>query len=136
MISNYEQEDLWGNEIYLQINQDGLTLKPVVSPIDQWHVTNIRELVFRKEQKVPYEEDEVLEEELQAKTYLIYLKDKVIGTIRYRLVNEAYKIERFAILKEYRGKGYGKQAFNYFVDMLAADYNPCTITLNSQEPVI
>ena len=119
MISNYEQEDLWGNEIYLQINQEGLTLKPVVTPMDMWNVTNIRELVFRKEQKVPYEEDEIFEEQLEAKTYLIYLKDKVIGTIRYRLVNDAYKVERFAILKEYRHKGYGKQVFNYFVDLLA-----------------
>ena len=136
MISNYEQEDLWGNEIYLQINQEGLTLKPVVTPMDMWNVTNIRELVFRKEQKVPYEEDEVFEEQLEAKTYLIYLKDKVIGTIRYRLVNDEYKVERFAILKEYRNKGYGKQAFNYFVELLAAKFNPCTITLNSQEAVI
>ena len=136
MISNYEQEDLWGNEIYLQINQEGLTLKPVVTPMDMWNVTNIRELVFRKEQKVPYEEDEVFEEQLEAKTYLIYLKDKVIGTIRYRLVNDEYKVERFAILKEYRGKGYGKQAFNYFVELLATKFNPCTITLNSQEAVI
>ena len=136
MISNYEQEDLWGNEIYLQINQEGLTLKPVVTPMDMWNVTNIRELVFRKEQKVPYEEDEVFEEQLEAKTYLIYQKDKVIGTIRYRLVNDEYKVERFAILKEYRNKGYGKQAFNYFVELLATKFNPCTITLNSQEAVI
>ena len=136
MISNYEQEDLWGNEIYYQINQEGLTLKPVVTPIDMWNVTNIRELVFRKEQNVPYLEDEMFEEQLEAKTYLIYLKDKVIGTIRYRYVKDTYKIERFAILKEYRNKGYGKQAFNYFIDMIAANFNPCTITLNSQEPVI
>ena len=136
MISNYEQEDVWGNEIYLQINQEGLCLKPVVKPIDQWHVINIRQIVFREEQGVDYHEDEVLEEELEAKTYLIYLKDKVIGTIRYRLVDEQYKVERFAILKEYRGNGYGKQAFNFFVDMLIAQFNPCTITLNSQEPVI
>ena len=136
MISNYEQEDLWGNEIYYQINQEGLTLKPVVTPIDMWNVTNIRELVFRKEQNVPYLEDEMFEEQLEAKTYLIYLKDKVIGTIRYRYVKDTYKIERFAILKEYRNKGYGKQAFNYFIDMIATDFNPCTITLNSQEPVI
>ena len=136
MISNYEQEDVWGNEIYLQINQEGLCLKPVVKPIDQWHVINIRQIVFREEQGVDYHEDEVLEEELEAKTYLIYLKDNVIGTIRYRLVNNEYKVERFAILKEYRGNGYGKQAFNFFVDMLIAQFNPCTITLNSQEPVI
>ena len=133
MISNYEQEDLWGNEIYLQVNQEGLTLKPVVLPIDEWNVINIRETVFRKEQGVPFEEDEVLEEELESKTYLIYLKDKVIGTIRYREIKErTFKIERFAILKEYRNKGYGMQVINYFSDMIAAKYNPCLVTLNAQ----
>ena len=132
MISNYQQEDLWGNEIYLQINQEGLCLKPVIKPIDQWHVTNIRQIVFREEQQISYHEDEVLKEELESESYLIYLKDKVIGTIRYRVVDDAYKIERFAILKEYRNKGYGKQAFNFLVDLIATKYNPCTITLNAQ----
>ncbi len=136
MISNYEQEDLWGNEIYLQIDQNGLTLKPVVSPIDQWHVVNIRQQVFRNEQNVPFEEDEIYEEEIESTTYLIYLNKEVIGTIRYRLVNDAYKIERFAILKDYRGKGCGKKAFNYLVELIGARFNPCLVTLNSQEPVI
>ncbi len=136
MISNYEQEDVWGNEIYLQINQEGLCLKPVVKPIDQWHVINVRQIVFREEQGVDYHEDEILEEELESKTYLICLKDKVIGTIRYRFMNNAYKVERFAILKEYRGKGYGKQAFEFLVNLIISQFNPCTITLNSQELVI
>ena len=136
MISNYEQEDLWGNEIYYQIDQEGLCLKPVVTPIDQWNVTNIREIVFRKEQNVPYEEDEVFEEELEAKTYLIYLKDKPIGTIRYRVVNQTYKIERFAILKEYRRNGYGRKAFIYIGEMIAKQFNPCTITFNAQEYLV
>lgn len=132
MISNYEQEDLWGNEIYLQINQKGLCLKPVVSPIDMWNAINIRQIVFRDEQKVSYQEDEVYEEQIEAKTYLIYFKGKVIGTIRYRYINEAYKIERFAILKEYRGLGYGKEALIYFTNMIWKKYNPCTIYLNGQ----
>ena len=136
MISNYEQEDLWGNEIYQQINNDGLCLKPIVKPIDQWHVITIRQIVFRDEQGVSYHEDEILEEELESKTYLIYLKDKPIGTLRYRLVNNEYKVERFAMLKEYRQKGYGKQAMDYLVQLIASKYNPCTITLNSQEQAI
>ena len=136
MISNYEQLDVWGNEIYYQINQEGLTLKPVVAPIDQWWAINIRQQVFRNEQNVSFEEDEIYEEEIESKTYLIYLKDKPIGTIRHRLVNDNYKIERFAILKEYRAKGYGKQAFNFLVEQIASKFNPCTITVNSQEAVI
>ena len=125
-----------GDQIYLQVDQLGLCLKPVVSPLDQWWVINIRQQVFRNEQDVPFEEDEILEEELESTTYLIYLKDKVIGTIRYRLVNEAYKIERFAILKDYRDQGLGKKVFLYLVDLIASKFNPCTITLNSQKPVI
>ena len=136
MISNYEHEDLWGNEIYLQVDQNGLTLKPVVSPIDEWHVVNIRQQVFRNEQDVPFEEDEIYEEEIESTTYLIYLNKEVIGTIRYRFVDNAYKIERFAILKEYRGKGHGKKAFNFLVGLIASRFNPCLVTLNSQEPVI
>ena len=136
MISNYEQEDLWGNEIYLQINNAGLSLKPIVKPIDQWHVINIRQIVFREEQGVPYHEDEVLKEELEAKTYLIYLGDKPIGTLRYRLVNDCYKIERFAILKEYRNRGYGKLAMEFITNLIASKFNPCIVTLNSQERVI
>ena len=137
MISNYEQEDIWGDEIYLQVNQEGLCLKPVVSPIDMWNAVNIRQVVFREEQNVPYHEDEIFEEQLQSKTYLIYLKDKAIGTIRFREIGERlYKIERFAIIKEYRNKGYGKQILNYFVDMIAYSYNPCVVTLNAQEQTI
>ena len=132
MISNYEQEDLWGNEIFLQVNQEGLCLKPVTSPIDMWHAVNIRQFVFREEQKVSYEEDEVFEEQLESKTYLIYVKEKVIGTIRYRFVDDAYKVERFAILKEYRGKGYGKAVLDYFTNMIWEQFNPCTIYLNGQ----
>ena len=137
MISNYEQEDIWGNEIYYQINQEGLTLKPVVSPIDMWNAVNIRQIVFREEQNVPYHEDEIYEEQLESKTYLIYIKDKPIGTIRYREIGErVFKIERFAILKEYRNRGFGKQTFCYFSNMIAAKYNPCLVTLNAQEQTI
>ena len=133
MISNYEQEDIWGDEIYLQINQDGLCLKPVVTPIDQWHVLNVRQYVFVDEQNVPFHEDEVLEEELQSKTFLIYLNKEVIGTIRYREIAErVFKLERFAILKEYRGKGYGKQVIDFMTNLIEYKYNPCTITLNAQ----
>jgi tRNA(Ile)-lysidine synthase TilS/MesJ len=46
MLSNYEKEVLWGNEIFYQINSDGLTLKPVVKPIDMVHVLGIRQRVL------------------------------------------------------------------------------------------
>lgn len=132
MLSNYEKLDIWGDEIYYKISQDGLTIKPVITPIDEWQMINIRHKVFREEQNIPYEEDEVYEEELIAKSFLIFLKEKAIGTIRYRRTDEGYKVERFAIEKEYRNKGYGKEAFIYLINLIAGKYNPCKIYLNSQ----
>ena len=132
MLSNYEQLDVWTDEIYLKIDQEGLCLKPVTSPIDAWSMVDIRHKVFRQEQNVPYEEDEIYEEEITAKSYLITLNEKPIGTIRYRQTEEGYKVERFAILKEYRGRGYGIKSFSYFVEMIAAKYNPCKIYFNAQ----
>ena len=133
MMSNYEKEDIWGKEIYYQVNQDGLTLKPVVSPMDMMHVLDIRNRVFVYEQNVDYNIEVVPEEEKEAKHFLIYYKENPVGTIRYRQTGaREFKLERFAILKEYRGKGYGKEAFNYLVNRLAESYNPCTIFFNAQ----
>ena len=132
MLNNHQQLDVWTDEIYLKINQEGLCLKPVASPIDEWHMLDIRHKVFKEEQRVPYEEDEIYEEEVSSVSYLITINEKPIGTIRYRKTDEGYKIERFAILKEYRMHGYGKLAFSFFANMLEAKFNPCKIYFHSQ----
>ena len=133
MLSNYEKEDIWGKEIYYQVNQNGLTLKPVTTPMDMMKVLNIRNIVFVGEQNCPYDIEVVPSEEEEAKHFLIYYKDTPVGTIRYRAMGDrTYKIERFAILKEYRGHGYGKDAFLYLVAKLEENFNPCTIYFNAQ----
>ena len=133
MLSNFEKEDIWGKEIYYQVNQDGLTLKPVVTPMDMMHVLDIRNKVFVIGQNCPYDIEVVPEEEKEAHHYLIYLKDKPIGTIRYREMGDRlFKPERFAVLKEYQGHHYGADAFLFLVNKLEEDYNPCTIYFNAQ----
>ena len=63
----------------------------------------------------------------------LYFKEKPVGTIRYRQTGDrTFKLERFAILKEERNKGYGKAAFTFLVNKLEEDYNPCTIYFNAQ----
>lgn len=133
MLSNYEKEDIWGKEIYYQVNQDGLTLKPVTTPMDMMNVLNIRNIVFVGEQNCPYDIEVVPSEEKEAKHFLIYNKEIPVGTIRYREMGDrTFKLERFAVLKEYRGKGYGKEAFLYLVKRIEEEYNPCTIYFNAQ----
>ena len=135
MLSNYEQIDLWGDELNYQINQNGLYLKPVVTPLEMFTMCDLRHKVFIEEQGFSYDIEMVEEEEKTAKNFLIYLKDKAIGCMRYRPYENGYKIERVAILKEYRHQRYGLQAVGFLMGKIAAKYNPCTIYVYSQMQV-
>ncbi|MCF8302651.1 MAG: GNAT family N-acetyltransferase [Bacteroidales bacterium] len=66
----------------------------------------IRTKVFVDEQKVPSELEYDGADE-QARHYILYLDEKPIGTARWRETNEGIKLERFAVLKQYRNKNYG-----------------------------
>lgn len=75
---------------------------------DEWlkEAFRIRKEVFVKEQFV----DEALEYdefEKQSHHYVAIYNDEVLGTCRWRETPEGVKLERFAILKPYRGKGLG-----------------------------
>ena len=133
MLSNYEQIDVWGSDIQYQVNQEGLTLRPVTTPYQMYLMSDIRIKVFVEEQGFSYDIEMVDEEEKQAKNFLFYLKDTPIGCIRYRQYEDGFKIERFAILKEYRSKGYGRQILNFFSDMIGKAFNPCNIYIHAQE---
>jgi len=65
----------------------------------------IRKEVFVKEQECdPKDEYENEEESIH---FLISEKNKNYATARYRKTEKGIKMERFAVLKEHRGKGYG-----------------------------
>ena len=136
MFQNFEHLDCWFDKVQYQVSQDGLYLKPIITPFDMMNALDIRYKIFVQEYGFPYDEEVVLDNEKVAKAFLICLKDKPIGTIRYREVDGRYKVERFAILKEYRQKGYGKQAINYLVDLIASKFNPCTIYIHSIATIV
>ncbi len=74
---------------------------------------DIRIKVFVDEQKVPLEMEEEFEKECTH--FLIYYRRKPIGTSRYRRTNKGIKFERFAILKDMRGKGLGRDIIRYML---------------------
>ena len=136
MLSNYEQEDLWGEEIAYQINAEGLVLKPVISAYQMAEMTNIRYKCFVEEYGISFDEEIDLSTEKEASSYLIYLRDKVVGCIRYRPYEDGYKLERVAVLKEYRHQGIAKAAIMYLSDMIGAKYNPCTIYIHAMSNIL
>ncbi len=66
----------------------------------------IRETVFVIEQQVD-EREEFDEFEDLSKHFLFYDGEKAVGTARWRHIADKIKLERFAVLKEYRNKGVG-----------------------------
>ncbi len=70
----------------------------------------IRTKVFIEEQHVDPEIEYEFEEE--GNYYLLYYKEIPIATARWRKTNSGIKLERFAMLKEYRGKRIGSTLLN------------------------
>ena len=92
----------------------------------------IRRKVFVEEQNVSEEEEFEFEE--QCTHFLIYYKRKAVGTARHRITEKGIKLERFALLKEARGKGVGRDLLRFVLnDARAHNKN---IYLHAQTSVI
>lgn len=96
-------------------------------------IIEIRKAVFVKEQNVP-EELEIDGLDNEAEHFIMYLGEKPIGCARIRK-NKYAKLERIAVLKEYRGKGYGKKLTQYLIDY-CKEQNFKKIVIHSQIYVI
>ena len=68
----------------------------------------IRKEVFIVGQACPVEEEfDGLDEE--STHFIAFVTGEPAGTCRYRITNKGYKLERFAVLEKFRGKGIGKR---------------------------
>jgi len=86
-------------------------------------VRTIREVVFIEEQEVE-ERDEFDEYEDSSQHYLMCLDEKPIGTARWRHVGDKVKLERFAILKDYRGAKNGDALLQKVIEDAAESKKP------------
>ena len=132
MLSNYEQEDLWGKEVFYKIEGTSLSLKPVITKDDALTMVKIRSDVFLIEQDVP-PQDEFNGTDQGQTHLLIYKENEAIGTVRYDIEpHQVVHLSRIAMLKPYRNFGYAKIALQFLMDMLAAKLCPVTFILDAQ----
>lgn len=109
-----------------------IEIKQIINSAELEKAFAIRRQVFCIEQNVS-EEIEMDEFDDVATHILAYIDDKPVGTARWRFTEEGAKMERFAVLKEYRGKGVGEELVKYTLNKLKDnDF----IYLNAQESVI
>ena len=77
-------------------------------------VFRIREIVFIKGQNVPRDR-EMDEHEKDSKHVIVFYNGKPVGCARVRFLGKKAKLERIAILKRFRGKGFGNDIMDYLV---------------------
>lgn len=93
----------------------------------------IRTKVFVEEQNVP-PDLEYDGKDPEALHYILLLDDKPIGTARWRETNEGIKLERFAILKQYRNNNYGTELLKAVLQDIIPSKKP--IYLHAQQKAI
>lgn len=102
----------------------------VESRDDFYKALCIRAIVFIGEQGCPYREEvDGLDE---GSLHVLGEKDgEPVATGRIRVLGETAKLERLAILPDYRGKGYGNKLLRYMLE-IAADRGAHRFTLHAQ----
>ncbi len=109
-----------------------IELKIIESDDDIETCLSIRRQVFILEQEIP-EGIEMDDDRIEA-TYVLALMDGIpIGTARWRTTKFGIKLERFAVLKEFRNFGVGKALVLFVLNELKNEKN---IYLNAQKSVI
>lgn len=85
-----------------------IRVKKVETDSELQEAFKVREVVFVDEQECPFDEEfDGFDEE--STHFIAYSNGVPVGTNRYRRTDKGIKLERFAVLKEFRGAGVGKR---------------------------
>ena len=115
--------------------KESVIVRRVTAVLDVESCRSIRKKVFIEEQKVSQEEEwDGLDDQSQ---HTILEVNKIpAGTARVKYSAEKAKIERVAILYEYRGKGFGKKMMEYVIKDIIYSGKVDQIVLGAQNHAI
>ncbi len=116
MLTNYEKNCLWEEQLHYQIIGDDLSLHPIITKSDLQKVIN-----FMLKHDIPIHSinDDCL-------TFAIYKKKTIIGLISYLLKNNrTIEIKQFYLSKKYKSKAL--KIYQWLEKKLFDEFNPCTI---------
>jgi predicted GNAT family N-acyltransferase len=109
-----------------------VNVKIVESYDEKEFVISIRRIVFIQELNIP-EHMEIDDNEDLATYVLAKVEGKNVGTARWRETNSGIKLERFAVLNQYRSYGVGTAMTKFILKQLDQSK---LIYLNAQESAI
>lgn len=106
-----------------------IQVRKINNMVDMEAAWAIRKKVFVEEQQCPEEEEYEYEEE--SIHFLALVNDTEAGTARWRKTDKGIKLERFAVLPEFRKKGVASALLETILDD-ALRQNPEKIYLHAQ----
>lgn len=112
--------------------QANIRVKKVTGQNDLEKVFAIRKKVFVEEQNCPPELEWEFEEE--STHFLATVNGVPAGACRWRKTEKGYKLERFAVLAEFRGRGVGQMLVQTILNDLPEDAS--YIYLHAQLPAV
>ena len=110
----------------------GLNIKFADNRLELETCLSIREKVFVVEQNIPVD-IEMDDDNVDSVSICAIMNKKYVGTARYRVTSYGFKLERFAVLKEFRNQGIGKALVQFMFDNLN---DSRIIYLHAQEAVV
>jgi len=99
-----------------------IEVRKVANQTELEQIFKIREEVFVKEQEVA-PEDEYDEFEKTSTHFLATVDGVACGTARWRQTEKGIKLERFAVLKNYRNSGVGQEILRVLLADIEEDPN-------------
>ncbi|WP_018478980.1 GNAT family N-acetyltransferase [Pontibacter roseus] len=102
---------------------------------EKLHTFRIREQVFVLEQQVP-RDAEYDEHETTARHYLATCEGVPCGAARWRVTEQGVKLERFAVLPDYRNRQVGARLLEAVLGDVIAAHPDSKVYLHAQLPAI
>ncbi len=109
---------------------NNIEIKLAKSKGDLEKVFRMRRVIFVEEQNVSKNIERDRFDRL-SKHFIALYKSRPVGCARIRLAGKKAKLERIAVMKKYRGKGFGKLIVEYLIDYCKNE-GTCDIFMNAK----
>lgn len=124
MLTNYEKNHLWEEQLHYQIINDDISIHPIITKSD---LEKLIHFMLKHDISIHSYDGNSL-------TFAIYKKKVIIGLISYIIAsNRTIEIKHFYITKKYSNKTL--KVYQWLENKLFDEFNPCTVIVKYSQNI-